>query len=182
MSKPSDEPAGRTMVANISLSLDGQVNGPGGDYDVSWIVPHVLTDGAREHMVKVTGSASTALLGRKNYQGFASYCPPRWPVADDPDADSRDRVFARWLNAVEKVVFSGHRHQAGLDRPPLSGGDPAGQARRCRGGQSRDRRDLLPGQIGALPVQSGQEVPPRPAAPPRSRSAAVRDRRRAPAA
>jgi dihydrofolate reductase len=81
MSKPSDEETGRTVVANISLSLDGRLNGPGGDYDMSWIVPHALTDGAREHMVKVTNPASTALLGRKNYQGFASY----WPaVADNP--------------------------------------------------------------------------------------------------
>jgi dihydrofolate reductase len=83
MSEPSDEPAGRTVVANISLSPGGRVNGPGGDYDMSWIVPHALTDGAREHMVKVTNPASTALLGRKNYQGFASY----WPaVAGNPDA------------------------------------------------------------------------------------------------
>ncbi len=74
MSKPSDGPAGRTVVASISLSLDGRVNGPGGDYDMSWIVRHALTDVAREHMVKVTSTATTALLGRKNYQGI-TLCP-----------------------------------------------------------------------------------------------------------
>ena len=129
MSKPSDKPAGRTVVANISLSLDGRVNGPGGDYDMSWIVPHALTDGAREHMVKVTDPASTALLGRRNYQGFASY----WPaVADNPDADPRDRAFAQWLNAVEKVVFSTTLQQAGWPNSRIVADDPAAEVRRLR--------------------------------------------------
>src|SRR5919197_3816148 len=93
----------RTVIANFSLSLDGRVNGVGGDYDMSWIVPHAITEGARDHMVRVTGPATTALLGRKNYQGFGGF----WPaVAKDENADPRDRAFAEWLNAVEKVVFS----------------------------------------------------------------------------
>ena len=129
MSKPSDKPAGRTVVANISLSLDGRVNGPGGDYDMSWIVPHALTDGAREHMVNVTNPASTALLGRRNYQGFASY----WPaVADNPDADPRDRAFAQWLNAVEKVVFSTTLQEAGWPNSRIVADDPAAEVRRLR--------------------------------------------------
>jgi len=129
MSKPSDEQTGRTVVANISLSLDGRLNGPGGDYDMSWIVPHALTDGAREHMVKVTGHASTALLGRKNYQGFASY----WPaVADNPEADPRDRAFAQWLNAVEKVVFSTTLQEAGWPNSRIVADDPAAEVRRLR--------------------------------------------------
>ncbi len=129
MSTPSDEPAGRTVVANISVSLDGRVNGPGGDYDMSWIVPHALTDGAREHMVKVTNPASTALLGRKNYQGFASY----WPaVADNPDADPRDRAFAQWLNAVDKVVFSTTLQEAGWPNSRIVADDPAAEVRRLR--------------------------------------------------
>jgi dihydrofolate reductase len=54
-------------------------------------------------MVRVTTAATTAVLGRKNYQGYASF----WPaVADDEAADPRDRAFAQWLNAVEKVVIS----------------------------------------------------------------------------
>ena len=54
----------------------------------------------------------------------------------------------------------GHRRQAGLHRLPLRRGDPPGQARRGRGRQPRHRRDLLPGRIGALAVQPGQEVLP----------------------
>ena len=62
----------RTVTANISLSLDGRVNGAGGDYDMSWIVPHAITEGARDHMIRVTEPATTALLGRKNYEASAA--------------------------------------------------------------------------------------------------------------
>ena len=93
----------RTVIANISLSLDGRTSGPGGEYDMSWIVPHAITDAARDHMIDVTSPATTVLLGRKNYQGFGSY----WPsVADNEEADPRDRAFSKWLNAVEKIAFS----------------------------------------------------------------------------
>ncbi len=103
MNKP-DNPGGfRNVIANISLSLDGRTTGPNGEYDMGWIVPHAITNGARNHMIAVTTPATTVLLGRKNYQGFGSY----WPaVAHDETADARDRAFSRWLNAVEKIVFS----------------------------------------------------------------------------
>jgi dihydrofolate reductase len=79
------------------------MSGPGGEYDMSWIVPHAITDGARSHMIGFTNSATTVLLGRKNFQGFGSY----WPaVANDESADPRDRAFSKWLNSVEKIVFS----------------------------------------------------------------------------
>ncbi|WP_182903070.1 dihydrofolate reductase family protein [Microbispora sp. H10830] len=93
----------RTVIGNITLSLDGRIHGPGGEYDMGWIVPHAVSDVARDHMVEVTTGATTALLGRKNYQGFGGF----WPsVAEDESADPRDRAFAQWLNTVEKVVFS----------------------------------------------------------------------------
>src|SRR5260370_42495387 len=72
MTETASGPRDRIVVGNISLSLDGRTAGPGGEYDMGWIVPHALTDGARDHMVKVTSTATTALLVRKNYQGLAS--------------------------------------------------------------------------------------------------------------
>ncbi|GIJ13272.1 dihydrofolate reductase family protein [Micromonospora andamanensis] len=99
----------RRVVGNISLSLDGRTSGVGGDYDMGWIVPHAITDGSRAHMVRVTGAATTALLGRKNYEGFGGF----WPaVAQDENADLRDRTFAQWLDAVEKVVISSTLNEA----------------------------------------------------------------------
>jgi dihydrofolate reductase len=97
------KPAYRNVIGNISLSLDGRTAGVGGEYDMGWIVPHAITDGARDNMIAVTSPATTALMGRKNYEGFGSY----WPsVANDETADPRDRAFSRWLNSVEKIVFS----------------------------------------------------------------------------
>lgn len=112
----------RTVVANLSLSLDGRIHGPGGDYDMGWIVPHAITAGARDHMIAVTSPATTVLLGRKNYQGFGGY----WPsVADDPAADPRDRAFSRWLTATEKLVFSTTLEEATWANSRLVTGDPA---------------------------------------------------------
>jgi len=99
----------RRVVANITLSLDGRTTGPGGDYDMGWIAPHAVTDAARDGLIGLTSGATTVLLGRKNYQGFGSY----WPtVAQDQDADPRDRAFAQWLDRVEKVVFSSTLEEA----------------------------------------------------------------------
>jgi dihydrofolate reductase len=95
----------RTVVGNISLSLDmdGRTTGPGGDFGMGWIAPHAVTDGACDNMIRVTESATTVLLGRKNYPAVGCF----WPkVAANEDADLRDRAFSGWLDAVEKVVFS----------------------------------------------------------------------------
>jgi dihydrofolate reductase len=93
----------RIVIGNISLSLDGRVTGPGGEYDMSWIVPHAITNVARDHLSSLTKPATTVLLGKKNYMGFGGY----WPkVADDDSADPRDRAFSNWLNSVQKIVFS----------------------------------------------------------------------------
>ncbi|WP_406315164.1 dihydrofolate reductase family protein [Streptosporangium sp. NBC_01639] len=120
---------GRRVVANISLSLDGRVKGQGGEEDMSWIVPHALTDGARDHMVRVTGAATTALLGRKNYEGFGSF----WPaVAKDDNADSRDRAFAQWLDETEKIVFSSTLTEAPWQNSRLTDADPAEEVKRLR--------------------------------------------------
>lgn len=111
----------RRVVANIALSLDGRTNGPGGDYDMSWIVPHAVSDTARDRMVQMTEAATTALLGRKNYQGFGGY----WPtVAADENADPRDRAFGQWLDDVEKVVFSSTLTEAPWQHSRIADADP----------------------------------------------------------
>lgn len=135
MTETANESGNRTVVGNISLSLDGRVVGPGGEYDMSWIVPHAVTGGSRAHMVEVTSTATTALLGRKNYQGFGSF----WPaVVDDEQADLRDRAFAQWLNAVEKVVFSAALQQAGCHNSRIVAADPAATVRQLHKEQGGD--------------------------------------------
>ena len=114
------------VVANISLSMDGRTNGVGGDYDMSWIIPHAVTDSTRDNMIAVTSPATTVLLGRKNYQGFGSY----WPsVVDNESADPRDRAFSSWLNSVEKVVFSSTLKDATWENSRIVNADPVAVVR-----------------------------------------------------
>jgi dihydrofolate reductase len=93
----------RNVRANMSLSLDGRYNGPGGPADLGAIVPYMTTEVARRQLARVHEGATTALLGRRNAEGFMGYWPP---VADDESADPRDRGYARWLVGAEKVVLS----------------------------------------------------------------------------
>ena len=89
---------------------------------MGWIVPHAITDTARDNMVGVTSPATTVLLGRKNYTGFGSY----WPrIANDESADPRDRAFSKWLNAVEKIVFSSTLTDATWENSRIADTDPA---------------------------------------------------------
>jgi dihydrofolate reductase len=154
MTATRSEPGNRIVVGNISLSLDGRFTGPAGEHDMSWIAAHAVTGGSRSHMVRVTSAATTALLGRKNYLGFASF----WPaVADDEAADPRDRAFAQWLNAVEKVVISSTLQETDWHNSRIAASDPAAAVRQLRKEEGGDIivlasasviRDLL--EVGEL--------------------------------
>lgn len=93
----------RRVRANLSLTLDGRYNGPGGPADLSAIVPYAVTDLGRDHLSRIWQGATTAVLGRGSAQGFMGYWPP---VADDETADPRDRGYAAWLRDTDKVVMS----------------------------------------------------------------------------
>jgi dihydrofolate reductase len=122
MTTPQKSDANRAVIANISLSLDGRTTGPQGEYDMGWIVPHAITNGARDNMISVMSPATTALLGRKNYEGFGYY----WPaVANDENADPRDRAFSKWLNAVDKIVFSSTLKEPTWENSRIVNTDPA---------------------------------------------------------
>ena len=135
---------GRRVVANISLSLDGRTAGPQGDYDMSWIVPHAMSDEARDHMTAVIGTATTALLGRKNFEGFGGF----WPgVASMPEADPRDRAFSTWLTDTEKVVFSTAPGESDWDNTRFVNEAPAVVVRRLRGQGGGDIVVLASGSV-----------------------------------
>ncbi|MBF6061169.1 dihydrofolate reductase family protein [Nocardia terpenica] len=93
----------RTVSANIALTLDGRYHGPGGPTDIAAIVAYAATDVARNHLNRIHENATTAVLGRRNAEGFLGYWPP---VAADDNADPRDRSYAKWLVGTDKVVFS----------------------------------------------------------------------------
>jgi dihydrofolate reductase len=58
---------------------------------------------ARDQLNRIWENATTAVLGRRNAEGFLGF----WPsVAGDENADPRDRGYAKWLVDVDKVVLS----------------------------------------------------------------------------
>jgi len=87
-------------------------------------------------MMRVTGAATTVLLGRKNYQGFGSL----WPaVATDDNADPRDRTFAQWLNTLEKIAFSTTLTDDPWENSRSTNADPAEVVRQLRQRPPLDR-------------------------------------------
>lgn len=97
------QPTNRRVVANLALTLDGCYHGAGGSHDLALIVPYAVTDVARDHMARFVSTATTAVLGRVNAEGFLGY----WPsVIGSDGVDPRDEAYATWLVGVEKIVLS----------------------------------------------------------------------------
>ncbi|MFB9688889.1 dihydrofolate reductase family protein [Amycolatopsis plumensis] len=110
------EPTGRRVTANLSLTLDGRYHGPAGPADMAAILPYATTEVARRHLGRIWAGATTAVLGRRNAEGFLGF----WPtVAADENADPRDRGYAQWLVDAEKVVFSTTLSDAPWERTRL---------------------------------------------------------------
>lgn len=101
------------VIGDIALSLDGRVTGPGGPHDLGWIVRHATTPG------RLIAGATTALMGRKTYEGFAA-------------ADPIDREFARWLDTVRKVVISRTLTDSPWSNTRITADDPASVVKQLR--------------------------------------------------
>jgi hypothetical protein len=112
----------------MSLTLDGHYSGPGGPGDLATIVPYMTTEVARGRLTRIWDGATTALLGRRNAEGFLGFWPP---VANDENADPRDRGYAQWLVDVDNIVLSTTLTQAPWDRTRLTA--------RCRPCRRRSR-------------------------------------------
>jgi dihydrofolate reductase len=128
---------GRNVVAQISMSLDGRVTGPEGPADMEIIAGYAGSDAAHARSAEALAAATTALLGRLNYEGFYGYWPP---VAADETADPRDRNIARWLDDVEKVVFSTTMTDAPWANSRIADSGPVEEVRQLR---DTDGGDIL---------------------------------------
>ncbi len=103
------------IVMQMELTLDGFMTGPNGEMDWFSLDPEQWA-----FKVEKFDTVGTALLGRKNYQGFGGY----WPsVATNPAATPTDVAFSRWLDDVPKVVFSRTLEQAQWQNSRLANGD-----------------------------------------------------------
>jgi dihydrofolate reductase len=91
----------RKVIVWIHISLDGFVAGPNGELD--WLAAHVVTEDGWKSYNDLLSTVDTVLLGRVNYQGFASY----WPaMATNPSSTKYDIDFSHWLDNTPKLVFS----------------------------------------------------------------------------
>lgn len=126
---------GRRVTANMCLTLDGRYNGPGGATDLGAIVPYAVTDVARKHLARIHETATTAVLGRLNAEGFLWY----WPtVANNENADPRDRGYAKWLVGTEKVVFSNTLTEAPWERTRMVNAPAADVVAKLKGNGNGD--------------------------------------------
>lgn len=131
----SDSTNGRTrrkVVAQVEMSIDGFVAGP--DEDMAFLLPHVTSEQMDAYSEGIWRGADTALMGRVNYEGFASYWPP---VARDPSVPPRTRDIAVWLDTVDKVVFSRTMQEADW-HPTRVSNDLEGEVRALRDAPGRD--------------------------------------------
>jgi dihydrofolate reductase len=112
----TEQTAGRRVVTNMALSLDGHYAGPGGPQDMGWVMPYAHTDVARDHLTSLWEPATTALLGRVNAEAFLRI----WPnVIGLENTDPRDENFAKWLVDTDKVVLSSTLEEAPWERTTI---------------------------------------------------------------
>ena len=90
----------RKIITTTWTTLDGFTAGPNGEMD--WIGA-IYDEAMGLYEVQVVSEADTLLLGRVTYQSFAG----SWPyVPDNPNASEGEKIYARKLNAMRKIVFS----------------------------------------------------------------------------
>lgn len=88
----------RKVIVTMWVSLDGFISGP--NDDMSWVR---VEDAMGKYEDDTVSAADTLLLGRVTYQSFAG----AWPyVLDNPAASEGEKIYARKLNSMRKVVFS----------------------------------------------------------------------------
>ena len=124
----------RRLIASVNVSLDGYSAGPEGENDVMWFVEHV-TDQLSSYFEGVYRGSTTALLGRKNYEGFYGV----WPaITDDPASPARHRDLGTWMNEVEKVVFSNTLKEVEWQNARLAEQDLEAEVRDLKRAEGRD--------------------------------------------
>ena len=123
----------RTVIASVTVSLDGCSAGPGGD--LTGLVEQAGSPETVAWFEGVFRGASTTLMGRTNYEGFYGY----WPaMARDPQSSPRGRDLAVWLDEVEKVVFSRTLTEAEWSNARIAERGPAEEVTALKAAEGRD--------------------------------------------
>src|SRR6266568_4292555 len=88
----------RKIIVTMWVTLDGFIAGSNGEMD--WIIVDQTMGQYEDDLVS---SADTLILGRVTYQSFAG----SWPyVPENPSASEGEKIYARKLNSMRKIVFS----------------------------------------------------------------------------
>jgi dihydrofolate reductase len=138
--------AGRQLVLKMSVSLDGFVCGPNGEFD--WVFRSSGAD-SRAWVLDTLRAADAHLIGSRSFYDMASF----WPFSDLP--------FAGPMNAIPKIMFS----SKGLDRTRLdrvtqalaSAGDDTAAALKSWAEPAVLTGDLAD-EIGRLKAQPGNFI------------------------
>src|SRR5215471_12795644 len=90
----------RKLVSFLHSSLDGFVEGPKGAMDIDFVA---YDKDLEAEATEVLSTVDTVIWGRGTYEMMSSY----WPtVRDNPDASDYELSHLKWVENVEKVVFS----------------------------------------------------------------------------
>src|SRR5215475_7718982 len=90
----------RKIIVTMWITLDGFIAGPNGEMD--WI-GRIYDAEMGKYEDDLVSGADTLILGRLTYESFAG----SWPnVPDNPNVSEGEKIYARKLNAMRKVVFS----------------------------------------------------------------------------
>lgn len=88
----------RKIIVTTWITLDGYLAGPNGE--MNWVM---VDETMGQYEDDLVSSADTLILGRVTYQSFAG----SWPhVPDNPSASEGEKIYARKLNSMRKLVFS----------------------------------------------------------------------------
>ncbi len=88
------------IITTTWVTLDGFIAGSNNEMG---FVGEVYDEAMGKYEYDLVSAADTLLLGRVTYESFAG----SWPhVPDNPNASEGEKVYARRLNAMRKIVFS----------------------------------------------------------------------------
>lgn len=113
----------RNLFWQVSVSLDGFIEGPGGDLTHT---AQVTDDAFERYATAMLQEIDGFIVGRRTYDLFFSY----WPNATGPDADR--------LNALPKWVCSRKAQALAWNNARLLGGDVAQQVAGLKAQPGRD--------------------------------------------
>ncbi|MEV0202716.1 dihydrofolate reductase family protein [Nonomuraea sp. NPDC050691] len=94
----------RKIIHYVHTSLDGHIDGPGGEFDWPAVGPEMFA-----HSDELTARVDTFLYGRGVWEVMSSY----WPNAEAHSDDEHDLKFAPIWRSTPKVVFSTTLDKAG---------------------------------------------------------------------